>query len=118
MLSNKSESLDAITMETIAVGAFVLGALTLLAGFLVVMAGFLPANRITQRGVAVCLACLAIGFPFVLRVNEAASRAAYLLSVAALLCAAPFWWGKRARWTIWAAALLVVAAIGFAAVAK
>jgi hypothetical protein len=107
-----------MTMETIAVGVFLLGASTLLLGFLVTTAGFIPANRITLRAAAVCLVCLAIGFPFVLRVNEAAARVAYLLSAAALLCAAPLWWGERARWTVWAAALLVVAAIGIGAVAK
>jgi hypothetical protein len=113
-----TESLAVISMETIAVAVFVLGALTLVFGVLVATAGFMPANRITLRGAAVCLACLATGFPFVLQVNEAASRVAYLLSAAALLCAAPLWWGERARWTVWPAALLVAAAIGIGAVAK
>ena len=83
-------------------------------------AGIVPTNEISAGGavVAVCLVCLAIAFPFVLRGNNVGERVSYLLSAVSLLCVAPFLWGVRARWTIWAAAFLVGAIFVVGALSK
>jgi hypothetical protein len=111
-------SLAVMSIETAAVLVFVLGALTLAGGSIVAMTGLIPANKITARGAAACLVCLAIGFPFVMRVNETASRVSYLFSVVALLCAAPLVWGERARWTVWAAAFTIASAMAIVSMVK